>query len=165
MENFMERQTILIVDDAEINRMMLMDILGDQYVYREAADGSEALRLLEQKVDIDLVLLDLNMPGLNGFRVLEEMNRFQWISEVPVVMITAEESSETMEQAYALGVTDYIPRPFNAYIVRRRVENTLRLYVQQKRLMKLVSDQIAEKEENNTLMVSILSNVDRKSVV
>lgn len=159
MENFMERQTILIVDDAEINRMMLMDILGDQYVYREAADGSEALRLLEQKVDIDLVLLDLNMPGLNGFRVLEEMNRFQWISEVPVVMITAEESSETMEQAYALGVTDYIPRPFNAYIVRRRVENTLRLYVQQKRLMKLVSDQIAEKEENNTLMVSILSNV------
>ncbi len=158
-EDFMERQTILIVDDAEMNRMMLMDMLGDQYIYREAVDGQEALRILEQKIDIDLILLDLNMPKLNGFAVLEEMNRFHWIQEVPVIMITAEESGEMMERAYELGVTDYIPRPFNAYVVRRRVENTLRLYVQQKRLMKLVSDQIAEKEENNLLMVSILSNV------
>ncbi len=155
----MERQTILIVDDAEMNRMMLSDMLGDQYDYVEAADGREALRILEKNVAIDLILLDINMPEMNGFEVLEEMNRNHWIQEVPVIMITAEESVESMEHAYSLGVTDYIPRPFNVYIVRRRVENTLNLYVNQKRLMRLVSDQIAEKEENNTLMVSILSNV------
>ena len=155
----MERQTILIVDDAEMNRMMLSDMLGDQYAYVEAADGREALRILEKNVSIDLILLDINMPEMNGFEVLEEMNRYHWIQEVPVIMITAEESVESMEHAYSLGVTDYIPRPFNVYIVRRRVENTLNLYVNQKRLMRLVSDQIAEKEENNTLMVSILSNV------
>lgn len=155
----MERQTILIVDDAEMNRMMLSDMLGDQYDYVEAADGREALRILEKNVSIDLILLDINMPEMNGFEVLEEMNRYHWIDEVPVIMITAEESVESMEHAYSLGVTDYIPRPFNVYIVRRRVENTLNLYVNQKRLMRLVSDQIAEKEENNTLMVSILSNV------
>ena len=155
----MERQTILIVDDAEMNRMMLSDMLGDQYDYVEAADGREALRILEKNVSIDLILLNINMPEMNGFEVLEEMNRYHWIQEVPVIMITAEESVESMEHAYSLGVTDYIPRPFNVYIVRRRVENTLNLYVNQKRLMRLVSDQIAEKEENNTLMVSILSNV------
>ena len=155
----MERQTILIVDDAEMNRMMLSDMLGDQYDYVEAADGREALRILEKNVSIDLILLDINMPEMNGFEVLEEMNRYHWIQEVPVIMITAEESVESMEHAYSLGATDYIPRPFNVYIVRRRVENTLNLYVNQKRLMRLVSDQIAEKEENNTLMVSILSNV------
>ena len=155
----MERQTILIVDDAEMNRMMLSDMLGDQYDYVEAADGREALRILEKNVSIDLMLLDINMPEMNGFEVLEEMNRYHWIQEIPVIMITAEESVESMEHAYSLGVTDYIPRPFNVYIVRRRVENTLNLYVNQKRLMRLVSDQIAEKEENNTLMVSILSNV------
>ena len=155
----MERQTILIVDDAEMNRMMLSDMLGDQYDYVEAADGREALRILEKNVSIDLILLDINMPEMNGFEVLEEMNRYHWIEEVPVIMITAEESVESMEHAYSLGVTDYIPRPFNVYIVRRCVENTLNLYANQKRLMRLVSDQIAEKEENNTLMVSILSNV------
>ena len=155
----MERQTILIVDDAEMNRMMLRDMLGDQYDYVDAADGREALRILEKNVAIDLVMLDINMPEMNGFEVLEEMNRYHWIQEIPVIMITAEESVESMEHAYSLGVTDYIPRPFNLYIVRRRVENTLNLYVNQKRLMRLVSDQIAEKEENNTLMVSILSNV------
>lgn len=155
----MERQTILIVDDAEMNRMMLSDMLGEQYDYVEAADGREALRILEKNVAIDLMLLDINMPEMNGFEVLEEMNRYHWIQEIPVIMITAEESVESIEHAYSLGVTDYIPRPFNLYIVRRRVENTLNLYVNQKRLMRLVSDQIAEKEENNTLMVSILSNV------
>lgn len=155
----MERQTILIVDDAEMNRMMLCEMLGDQYDYVEAADGCEALRILEKNVAIDLVMLDINMPEMNGFEVLEEMNRYHWIQEIPVIMITAEESVESMEHAYSLGVTDNIPRPFNLYIVRRRVENTLNLYVNQKRLMRLVSDQIAEKEENNTLMVSILSNV------
>lgn len=90
----MNRQTILIVDDAEMNRMMLIDMLGDQYNYVEASNGREALCILEKRLDIDLMLLDVNMPELNGFQVLEEMNRFHWIREVPVIMITAEESVE-----------------------------------------------------------------------
>ena len=102
----MERQTILIVDDAEMNRMMLSDMLGDQYDYVEAADGREALRILEKNVSIDLMLLDINMPEMNGFEVLEEMNRYHWIQEVPVIMITAEESVESMDHAFSLGVTD-----------------------------------------------------------
>ena len=155
----MERQTILIVDDAEINRMMLIDMLGDQYNYVEAQDGRDALHILEKRTDIDLMLLDINMPEMDGFEVLEEMNRFHWIQEIPVIIITMEESVKSMEHAYSLGVTDYIPRPFNFFIVRRRVENTLKMYVNQKRLMQLVSDQITEKEENNNLMVSILGNV------
>ncbi len=155
----MERQTIMLVDDAEINRMMLMEILGDDYDYVEAADGREAIWLLEKNSAVDLMLLDINMPKMNGFEVLEKMNRFRWINEIPVIMISAEETSQTIQQAYTMGVTDYISRPFDAFVVRRRVENTLNLYANQKRLMKLVSDQIYEKEENNNLMVGILSHV------
>ena len=155
----MERQTIMLVDDAEINRMMLAEILGDQYNYVEAANGREAIRLLERDLTVDLMLLDINMPEMNGFQVLEQMNHFHWINEIPVIMISAEETSSAIEQAYTLGVTDYIRRPFDAFIVRRRVANTLNLYANQKRLTKLVSDQVCEREENTNLMVGILSQV------
>ena len=91
--------------------------------------------------------------------MLEQLNRAQWMDEIPVIMISAEDSGETIKRAYSMGVTDYIQRPFDAFIVRRRIENTLKLYANQKRLMKLVSDQIYEKEENNNLMVGILNHV------
>ena len=155
----MERQTVLIVDDSELNRMMLMEILGEQYHYIEASDGREAVRLMEKKLTVDLMLLDINMPEMNGFQVLEQMNRFRWIDEIPVIMISTDETNQAIQQAYAMGVTDYIRRPFDTFIVRRRVENTLKLYANQKRLMHLVSDQIREKEENSNLMVGILSHV------
>ncbi len=155
----MEQQTIMLVDDAEMNRMMLREILGEDYHYVEASNGREAIRLLEKNLMVDLVLLDINMPEMDGFQVLEQMNRFHWIDEIPVIMISSEDSNSFVQQAYTLGVTDYIRRPFDAFIVRRRVENTLNLYANQKRLMKLVSDQIYEKEENNNLMVEILGNV------
>lgn len=155
----MERQTVLIVDDSELNRMMLMEILGEQYHYIEASDGREAVRLMEKKLTVDLMLLDINMPEMNGFQVLEQMNRFRWIDEIPVIMISTDETNQAIQQAYAMGVTDYIRRPFDTFIVRHRVENTLKLYANQKRLMYLVSDQIREKEENSNLMVGILSHV------
>lgn len=155
----MEQQTLMIVDDSELNRMMLMDILGDQYHYIEAADGRQAIRLLEKDLTVDLMLLDIHMPEMDGFQVLEQMDRFRWIKEVPVIMISAEERKEATERAYMLGVTDFIRRPFDAFIVRHRVENTLRLYANQKRLMNLVSAQIYEKEESNDLMIEILSRV------
>lgn len=155
----MERQTVLIVDDSELNRMMLMEILGEQYRYIEAQNGREAVRLMEKKLTVDLMLLDINMPEMNGFQVLEQMNRFRWIDEIPVIMISTDETNQAIQQAYAMGVTDYIRRPFDTFIVRHRVENTLKLYANQKRLMYLVSDQIREKEENSNLMVGILSHV------
>ena len=155
----MEQQTLMIVDDSKLNRMMLMDILGDQYHYIEAADGRQAVRLLEKDLTVDLMLLDVHMPEMDGFQVLEQMNRFNWINEVPVIMVSAEDRREASERAYTLGVTDFIHRPFDAFIVRHRVENTLRLYANQKRLMNLVSAQIYEKEENNDLMIGILSRV------
>ena len=144
-----EQQTLMIVDDSELNRMMLMDILGDQYHYIEATDGRQAIRMLEKDLTVDLMLLDIHMPEMDGFQVLEQMDRFRWIKEVPVIMISAEERKEATERAYMLGVTDFIRRPFDAFIVRHRVENTLRLYANQKRLMNLVSAQIYEKEESN----------------
>ena len=158
-EDRLERQTILIVDDSEMNRMMLTEILGAHYQYIEAENGRQAIHLLQKNLMVDLILLDIHMPEMDGFQVLEQLNRAQWMDEIPVIMISAEDSGETIKRAYSMGVTDYIQRPFDAFIVRRRIENTLKLYANQKRLMKLVSDQIYEKEENNNLMVGILNHV------
>ena len=158
-EDRLEQQTILIVDDSEMNRMMLTEILGAHYQYIEAENGRQAIRLLQKNLMVDLILLDIHMPEMDGFQVLEQLNRAQWMDEIPVIMISAEDSGETIKRAYSMGVTDYIQRPFDAFIVRRRIENTLKLYANQKRLMKLVSDQIYEKEENNNLMVGILNHV------
>ena len=155
----MEQQTIMLVDDAKINRDMLKEILGSRYRYVEAANGREAVRLLERNLTIDLMLLDINMPEMNGLQVLEQMNRFHWINEIPVIMISAEESSRTIRLAYKMGVMDYICRPFDAFIVCRRIENMLNLYANQRRLLKVVSDQIYENEENSSLMTGIISHV------
>lgn len=150
---------IMIVDDAEINRQILMAILGEEYQYVEAENGRQALHMMQQDLTIELILLDINMPQMDGFQVLERMNKFGWINEIPVIMISSEEKKEVIERAYIYGAQDYIRRPFDAFIVRRRVQNTLNLYRNQKRLMQMVSDQIYEKEENNNLMIGILSHV------
>lgn len=154
-----EKQKLLIVDDSEFNRDILKEILGSNYDYLEAENGNQAIQVLEVHPEIDLMLLDINMPQMNGFQVLEHMREFQWIDEVPVVMISSEESVEIMRKAYDLGITDYISRPFDAVIVKKRVQNTLGLYANQKRLINVVVDQVYEKEENNTIMIGILSNV------
>ena len=154
-----EKQKLLIVDDSEFNRDILKEILGSSYDYLEAENGNQAIQILEVHPEIDLMLLDINMPQMNGFQVLEHMGELQWIDEVPVVMISSEESVEIMRKAYDLGITDYISRPFDAVIVKKRVQNTLGLYAKQKRLINVVVDQIYEKEENNNIMIGILSNV------
>ena len=154
-----EKQKLLIVDDSELNRDILKEILGSRYDYMEAENGTQAIQILEVHPEIDLMLLDINMPQMNGFQVLEHMREFQWIDEVPVVMISSEESVEIMRKAYDLGITDYISRPFDAVIVKKRVQNTLGLYANQKRLINVVVDQVYEKEENSSIMIRILSNV------
>lgn len=150
---------IMIVDDAEMNREILMAILGDEYDYVQAENGRQAIHILQQDMNIDLMLLDINMPEMNGFQVLDRMNTFHWINDIPVIMISSEEKKDVIERAYILGAEDYIRRPFDAFIVRRRVHNILNLYANQKRLMQMVADQIYEKEENNNLLIGILSHV------
>ena len=150
---------IMIGDDAEMNREILMAILGDEYEYVQAENGRQAIHILQQDMNIDLMLLDINMPEMNGFQVLDRMNTFHWINDIPVIMISSEEKKDVIERAYILGAEDYIRRPFDAFIVRRRVQNILNLYANQKRLMQLVADQIYEKEENNNLLIGILSHV------
>ena len=105
------------------------------------------------------MLLDINMPQMNGFEVLKIMKRSQCIDETPVIMISSEESVDAMRKAYEMGITDYITRPFDSVIVKKRVQNTLELYANQKRLINVVVDQVYEKEENNDIMLRILSNV------
>lgn len=154
-----KRQTILIVDDAEFNRDILKEFLGEKYNYQEAGNGNQAIQIMGENPGIDLMLLDINMPQTDGFEVLEWMKRSQCIEETPVIMISSEESIETMHKAYEMGITDYITRPFDSVIVKKRVQNTLRLYANQKHLINVVVDQVYEKEENNNIMIRILSNV------
>ena len=163
---------ILIVDDSAMNRAILADMLDEQYEVLEAENGMEAVKLLQTNgTEISLVLLDIIMPEMDGFEVLAMMNRYHWIEEIPVIMISAENSHSVVERAYELGATDYISRPFDEVIVCRRVINTIMLYSKQKQLVSMVADQMYESEKNNTLMVSILSHIvefrngDRKSVV
>lgn len=153
------KQKILIVDDSEINRAMLKEILGEGYKYLEAENGLRAIEILRRRTDIALVLLDLIMPEMDGFDVLRVMQCYAWQEEIPVIVISAAEDTRSVERAYDMGVADYIRRPFERVMVLRRVKNALMLYAKQKRLTRLVTDQVYEKEHNGVLMISILSHV------
>ena len=154
-----EKPKILIADDSEINRALLKEILGDGYDYLEAEDGAAAVELMRQRTDISLLLLDLMMPGMDGFDVLRVMKYHAWLDEIPVIVISAAEDTANIERTYDLGVADYIRRPFERIMILRRVKNILMLYAKQKRLTRLVTDQVYEKEHNSVLMISILSHV------
>ena len=154
-----KRQKILIVDDSEFNRDMLKEILGETYNYLEAENGNQAIQIMGENLGINLMLLDINMPQMNGFEVLKWMNQSQCIDETPVIMISSEDAVDTMRKAYELGITDYITRPFDSVIVKKRVQNTLGLYMKQNHLINVVYDQVYEKEENNNIMIRIMSNI------
>ncbi len=151
---------ILIVDDNETNRTMLAAMLGDEYDFLEADDGLPCIDILQQRSpELCLVLLDNIMPKMRGLQVLEIMNANHWIEDVPVIMISSDDSVEYVERAYELGVTEFISRPFNALIVRKRVVNTIMLSSKQKKLVSMVADQIYEKEQRSSLMIDILSHI------
>ena len=154
------QETILIVDDSALNRMVLMEILGkENYTFLEAENGQQAVELLDCHPEVDLLLLDITMPEIDGFGVLEIMNQYHWIEETPVIMISAEDADSFIERAYDLGASDYITRPFDARVVCRRVSNTLMLYAKQKRLVQMVAEQVYEKEKVSNTMISILSHI------
>ena len=154
------KQTILIIDDSEMNRAILADMLGNEFDILEAENGSEGVAMLQKhNAEISLVLLDIVMPVMDGFGVLNFMNKYHWIEDIPVIMISAERGSSHVERAFEMGITDFISRPFDALIVHRRVVNTILLYAKQKKLTAMVAEQIIEKERQSSLMIDILSHI------
>lgn len=158
--NLSKRQKILIADDVDLNRQLLTDLLEDHYDIIEAKDGNEALLILQERTaDINLLLLDMVMPGRDGMEVLKVMNDNGWINEIPVVMISSETMPDTIRRAYKLGATDFISRPFDQVVVETRVRNTILLYDKQRRLSELVAEQILEKTRNSSLLIAVLSHI------
>ena len=157
------RQSVLIVDDSELNRKMLGQMLGSRFDIAEAASGEACLQLLEQNATgISIVLLDIHMPGIDGFTVLEEMNRKNLLEQIPVIMISSEDTVDAVRRAFDLGASDYISRPFDAKVVYQRIINTIQLYAKQRRLSAMAADLAFEKERASRMMIGILSQVVEK---
>lgn len=157
------RQSVLIVDDSELNRKMLGQMLGSRFDIAEAASGEACLQLLEQNATgISIVLLDIHMPGIDGFTVLEEMNQKNLLEQIPVIMISSEDTVDAVRRAFDLGASDYISRPFDAKVVYQRVINTIQLYAKQRRLSAMAADLAFEKERASRMMIGILSQVVEK---
>ena len=154
------KSQILLVDDSKMNRMMLKEILGGDYSILEAENGQECLEKMQAEAgNIALVLLDINMPVMDGFEVLKAMNANHTIEDTPVIMISSEDSDAAIRRSYELGASDYVNRPFDARIVYRRVSNTIKLYAKQRRLVQMVSDQIRARENNTDMLVGVLSHI------
>lgn len=139
-EKIQNKPKILIVDDSEFNRAILKEILEETYEIIEADGGNEALHKIDEYgMKISLVLLDIIMPEKDGFDVLKYMEEERLISDIPVIIISSEDSANYIRRAYEMGVSDYINRPFDANIVYQRVSNTVKLYAKQRRLMAMVT--------------------------
>ncbi len=162
----MDRQQILIVDDEEINRAILNEMFRHEYDMLEAANGQEAIEQIENNQNIVLILLDIVMPVLNGFKVLNYMQEHDLIDKIPVILITAESVRDSEDKAYAYGVADVMHKPFYPHIVKRRGKNIIELY-QNKRNMELCLKEqeeairLQEKKirQNNEFMIDALSSV------
>ena len=155
-----EKPQILLVDDSAMNRMILKEILGGDYSILEAENGQECLEKMQAEAgNIALVLLDINMPVMDGFEVLKAMNVNHTIEDIPVIMISSDDSDAAIRRSYELGASDYVTRPFDARIVYRRVTNTIKLYAKQRRLVQMVSDQIRARENNTDMLVGVLSHI------
>ena len=148
---------LLVVDDSEMNRVILSEMLKDQYEILEADCGEAGIARLEQHGSgISIVLLDIVMPGADGFDVLSCMSRNGWIDDIPVIMMSSEDSDDSVLRAYELGASDYISRPFDKRIVRQRVSNIMRLYTKQRRLSTMLAQQFYERERESRMLVDIM---------
>lgn len=151
---------VLIVDDSEMNRTMLREILKDNFSIFEASNGVECLSCVNYLGgNLSLILLDLNMPEMDGFEVLSELSRLGYMDDIPVIIISGTEAAEDICRAYDLGAIDYIHRPFNAQAIFRRVTNTITLVAKQRRMTELVNQQIESATKQQRLMVDFLSRI------
>lgn len=154
------KKRVLVVDDSSLNREILSGILKNEFEIIEAESGEEATAQIERYgADISAVLLDLIMPGMSGFGVLDYMNERGLMSDIPVITITGDESNDSMRLAYEKGVSDYITRPFDAKIVYRRVSNTINVYSKQKQLLSEIKREMRVKDKNRMMTVEILSQI------
>lgn len=155
-----QKHNVLIVDDSELNREILSSILKNEFNVIEAGSGEECVKLLKKYgEDLSVVLLDVVMPGMDGFAVLNYMNVSRLSESVPVIMITGDESDASMQRAYDMGVSDYVTRPFDMKVVYRRVMNTIQLYDKQKRLVDRLTRQMIAQENDSRVMTGILSQI------
>lgn len=155
-----EKPLVLIVDDSEMNRVILSEMLKDEYCILEADNGRTALDMVDRYGDeLSIVLLDIVMPGISGFEVLAGLPRRSVSDNLPVIMISSEDSDDMVLRAYELGASDYINRPFDSRVVRRRVSNTIRLYAKQRRLTSLLSQQYNERVKNSRMLIDIMAGV------
>ena len=121
-----KKKKILVVDDNEMNRELLTEILKYEYEIEYAVDGEAAVFMLNKRIDeFDLMLLDIVMPKMDGFDVLQHMNKYNWIKKLPVVLISVEYSPAHIDRAFELGAFDFVNRPFDVAVVKRRVKNAI----------------------------------------
>ncbi len=156
----MKRDTILIVDDMEVNRAILHGVFETQYNLLEAENGEQALLLLEAyHGQIAALLLDLMMPVMNGYQVMEEMRERGEFTDVPVVVITAEDSVEHEVRAFDLGASDIVKKPFEPHVVKRRIQNIIELNLHRLNQEELIAEQAARLRESNAVMIDALSSI------
>ena len=158
--NAQNKSNILIVDDSKFNREILSSILKNEFNIIEASSGEECISALNNYGSIiSLIILDIIMPNMNGFEVLEYLNNNNYIEDIPVIVITEDSSDISIRKAYDLNASYYINRPFDAKVVYRRVFNSIKLYDKQKRLISIVTNQLREKERSSQVMITILSHI------
>lgn len=143
----MDERKLLIADDSELNRAILVSVLEKDFDILEAADGKEAIATLAaHEGNIAALLLDVVMPEADGFEVLEEMNRRGWIDEIPTIMISVETGGSYIDRAFQLGAADYVSRPFVPNMIRRRVVNAILLHTKTQKLTGLIADHFYRRE-------------------
>lgn len=154
-----KKETILIVDDIEINRAVLTEIFKNDYETIEACNGVEALEIINGGRDISAVLLDLLMPELNGLGVLKDMNESGKLNSIPVFLITTADSKEMLQEGYDLGAVDVITKPFMMHFLKCRVNNVIELYRHRHKLEIIVAEQMERLNEMNQSMVETLATI------
>lgn len=132
-----KKPTILVVDDMTTTLLLLHDLLKDTYEVKIAKSGTKALEILESPNDIDLILLDIEMPDINGYDVCKRIKNNETIKNIPIIFITGRTSQEDEEYGLNLGAIDYITKPFNNAIVKLRIKNYLDLKIKNDMLEKL----------------------------
>ena len=162
----MDKRQMLIVDDEEVNRIILSGVFEEEYEILEASNGQEANELLADNHNIALILLDIVMPVLNGFGMLNYMKEHDLLEKIPVILITSEEALDSDDQAYSYGVADVMHKPFYPHIVQRRARNIIELYDNKHNMeanlekqASLIREQERKIRENNEFMIDALSSV------
>ena len=155
----MNQKKILIADDSEMNRAVLVDILEHDFSILEVSNGKEAIAALRaHQGEIEVLLLDVVMPEMDGFEVLAAMNENRWLDDVPVIMISAETGGAYIDKAFKLGAADYVSRPFVPSVIRRRIMNTVLLHTKKQQLMSVLADRFYRQEKNTEILVDILGH-------